>query len=117
MPSSLLLTVIYLFQTIGVTNDGNSQSTDGIIDGLQNDFRNYHFDLMKCRENMSIEIPVQDGIVTDWDLLENLWDHALSTHIGTDLKNTPVLMTEKSFTIPQSRKRYVSSPSHPVASP
>ena len=59
--------------------------------------KNYHFDLMNFRENMSIESPLNDGIVEDWDLVDQLWDHALTQQLRTDLKGVPVMMTEKSY--------------------
>ena len=55
---------------------------------------------------MKIEYPIRDGIVCDWDLLEKVWDYALSNHLQTVLKDTPVLVTEKVYNFPANRQKY-----------
>jgi actin-related protein len=67
--------------------------------------RDFNFDLSNFRENSSIESPLRDGIVTDWELLEKLWTRAMTTYISGDLRETPVLLAEKPYTLLESRKR------------
>ena len=72
--------------------------------------KDYVYDIFKYRENMSIECPVRDGLVSDWDALEKLWEHALSTYCGREggnLNETPVLLAEKPYAPISSRHRCV----------
>ncbi|KZV16607.1 actin-related protein 4 [Dorcoceras hygrometricum] len=32
------------------------------------------------RDHMEVLSPIKDGIVVDWDMVENIWDHALSSY-------------------------------------
>ena len=54
---------------------------------------------------MGIEHAVRDGLITDWDILEKLWDHSLSSYLKVDCKDTPVLMAEKSYNSSSSRQK------------
>jgi actin-like protein 6A len=61
------------------------------------------------RDNMEIRSALDKGLstqvryilltesVTDWDLTEQLWDHAFKTRLGIDPKAHPILMSEPSF--------------------
>ena len=65
----------------------------------------YHFD-EKYRPNMSMSSPVVDGVITDWDLLEALWDYSIPTMLKMDsVNNVPVLVAEKPYTSLASRQR------------
>ncbi|KAG5514148.1 hypothetical protein RHGRI_035523 [Rhododendron griersonianum] len=30
-----------------------------------------------CRDHMEVLSPIKDGVVVDWEIVENIWDHAL----------------------------------------
>jgi len=71
--------------------------------------REFAFDLNKVQQNMGVESPIRDGLVTDWDLLEKLWEHSIVKYCGRSdysLKDTPVLVGEKPYTPAASRHRY-----------
>ena len=54
---------------------------------------------------MSIESPVQDGLITDWDALEAIWEYSLEKYVKIDPKNTPVLFAEKPYNPPKNRHK------------
>ena len=53
---------------------------------------------------MSVESPLNDGIIEDWDLIDKLWEHA-SGNFGVELKRASVMMTEKSYAPLDFRKK------------
>lgn len=55
---------------------------------------------------MAVSAPVEDGVITDWDSIEKLWDYSVSNYLKVDTKDTPVLMSEKPYNSPASRHRY-----------
>jgi len=57
--------------------------------------KSYQHDLSMPRAGMSVEHPVQDGIVCDWDAYESLWGYALRNYLRADMRETPVLLSEK----------------------
>jgi actin-like protein 6A len=83
--------------------NSNQNISSGTLNHVQ---QNLVFNPTKYRNNMEITSPVRDGIVVDWDLLEKLWNYALSTSLKADLKGLPVLISEKPYASPTSRRRY-----------
>jgi actin-like protein 6A len=57
---------------------------------------------------MSIQHAVRDGLVVDWDILQELWDHSMSTYIKVDCKETPVLLSEKAYNSSAARQRCIN---------
>lgn len=53
--------------------------------------------------NLEVGYPVVDGIVADHELYQHLWEEDLRSYLKTDLKDTPVLLTEKPFQSAASR--------------
>eukprot|EP00823_Brevimastigomonas_motovehiculus_P003264 TRINITY_DN1973_c0_g1_i1.p1 TRINITY_DN1973_c0_g1~~TRINITY_DN1973_c0_g1_i1.p1 ORF type:complete len:522 (+),score=171.06 TRINITY_DN1973_c0_g1_i1:80-1645(+) len=49
------------------------------------------------REHQEIEFPVQYGLVTDWDGVEALWNHASAGVLSVDLREHPVLVSESNY--------------------
>lgn len=95
----------YFPTSVGVSHgagDGFSSSGGATKDGK----KGYNFDIANFREDMAIESPIQDGQITDWDLLESIWEHALSKYLKVDMKETPILLTEKPYNPPYARQRY-----------
>ena len=54
---------------------------------------------------MAIESAVRDGVISDWDLFEKLWEYSINDYIRVDVKQTPVLMAEKPYNPPSSRQK------------
>ncbi len=72
--------------------------------GLQKK-RERHFDIARYRDNFAIEVPVVDGIISDWDSMEKIWEHAMANYLKSDNKDTPVLFSEKPHNTPKNRQR------------
>lgn len=70
--------------------------------------RSCNFDLAHFKENMSVESPITDSRITDWDLLENIWEHAMARYLKADIKESPILISEKPFNPPSARQRYMN---------
>lgn len=68
----------------------------------------YHCDLSYFRENMSVQHAVRDGLVVDWDIWQELWDHSMSSYVKVDCRETPVLMAEKAYNSSAARQKCVS---------
>ena len=47
--------------------------------------RKIDFDIAKFRENMTIESPIKNGQIVDWDLLEKIWEYAMNRYMKVDI--------------------------------
>ena len=88
-------------QAVGV-NRGAEASSSSVASGSK---KSCHFDIVNFKEDLAIESPITDGQITDWDLLESIWDHALSNYLKVELKESPILLTEKPYNPPYARQR------------
>ncbi|XP_038678863.1 actin-related protein 4-like isoform X2 [Tripterygium wilfordii] len=57
------------------------------------------------RDHMEVLSPLKDGIVVDWDIVDNLWDHAFRECLLIDPKEHPMLLAEPSSNIQLQRER------------
>ena len=46
------------------------------------------------RHALSLNYPIQRGIVTDWDAMETIWHYVFSDELKTAPEDHPVFMTE-----------------------
>ncbi|KAL0289641.1 UNVERIFIED_CONTAM: Actin-related protein 4 [Sesamum calycinum] len=53
----------------------------------------------------SVLSPTKDGIVVDWDMVENIWDHALRKCLLVDPKEHPMLLAEPCSNTQQQREK------------
>ncbi len=60
---------------------------------------------LSFRPNQDLSFPVRDGLVQDWDMIENIWDQALSKNLRISLKGRPLLLAEKPYTQPKYRQK------------
>lgn len=67
--------------------------------------KQYFFDIDKHRDGLVIENPMLTSLVTDWDLLEKIWEHSTSYYLKVDTKETPVLLSEKCYNSSQLRQK------------
>ena len=54
---------------------------------------------------MSLECPIRDGQIADWELLERIWEHAMNRYMKVDIKESPVLIAEKPQNPPAARQQ------------
>lgn len=64
---------------------------------------NYYYNLNHYRENMAIEHVIDSDGVMNWDLFRNLFENAINNYVKVNVKETPVLITEKPFTSTAAR--------------
>ncbi|MED6182546.1 Actin-like 6A [Stylosanthes scabra] len=57
------------------------------------------------RDHMEVLSPLKDGIVADWDIVDNIWDHAFRECLLIDPKEHPMLLAEPSSNTQQQRER------------
>lgn len=52
---------------------------------------------------MDVHFPVVDGVIVDYDLYQQVWEEDLQMHLRTEIKDTPVLLSEKPYQSPAAR--------------
>ncbi|KAL0697881.1 hypothetical protein Bca4012_054003 [Brassica carinata] len=57
------------------------------------------------RDHMEILSPIKDGIVSDWDLVDNIWEHAFRSCLMIDPKEHPMLLAEPPLNTQQQREK------------
>lgn len=57
------------------------------------------------RENMDIRSPIQNGLISDWDGVQNLIQHVYEKELRIAPNEHPVLFSEPSFNTPQLREK------------
>lgn len=57
------------------------------------------------RDHMEVLSPIKDGVVMDWDIVENIWDHAFRECLLIDPKEHPMLLAESSSNNQQQREK------------
>ncbi|KAE8678843.1 Actin-related protein 4 [Hibiscus syriacus] len=57
------------------------------------------------RDHMEVVSPLKDGVVVDWDIVDNIWDHALKDCLLVDPKEHPMLLAEPSSNTQQQREK------------
>ncbi|CAB1112598.1 unnamed protein product [Ectocarpus sp. CCAP 1310/34] len=62
--------------------------------------------LMGGGADMDVLPLMEDGFVTDWDLIEKVWEHAERTRLKTKLSDHQVLISEKPFNSSKERMMY-----------
>ncbi|GJV03137.1 actin-related protein 4 [Tanacetum coccineum] len=60
------------------------------------------------RDHMEVIPAIKDGIVTDWDIVETIWDHAFRECLLVDPKEHPMLLAEPSSNTQQQREKLPS---------
>ena len=103
-----MFTVFLFVKVVGILdNIDDKESAQGVNNASGNsDAVSYHFDIEKHREGMQLKSPICDGTVSDWDLLEKIWDYALPEMLKMDsIQDIPVLIAEKPYNSSASRQR------------
>ncbi|CAM9575861.1 unnamed protein product [Ectocarpus sp. 6 AP-2014] len=92
---------------------GSGESEGGAANGEEKDegdgrtVYRWHLDsLMGGGADMDVVPLMEDGFVTDWDLMEKVWEHAEQTRLKTKLSDHPVLISEKPFNSSKERMKY-----------
>ncbi|XP_077223273.1 actin-related protein 4 isoform X2 [Tasmannia lanceolata] len=57
------------------------------------------------RDHMEVLSPMKDGVVVDWEIVDNIWDYAFKERLLIDPKEHPMLLAEPSTNTPLQRER------------
>ena len=58
----------------------------------------YQFDpALHFREGSSVHHAVREGLISNWDSYEALWEHAVRDSLKVDTRETPLLIAEKPY--------------------
>lgn len=49
------------------------------------------------RKGMALANPIHNGLISDWDSMERVWDHGLKTELRLKPSEHPIMMSEPSF--------------------
>jgi actin-like protein 6A len=60
------------------------------------------------RDHMKVESPFSNGVISNWDHIERLVDHAYSNRLGIKSEDHPILMAEIPYQSRQAREQMVS---------
>ncbi|KAJ1928245.1 NuA4 histone acetyltransferase subunit [Tieghemiomyces parasiticus] len=59
------------------------------------------------RPNMGLKSPLEDGLVTDWDIYENLWNYCFQKRLRVSPSENPLFVTETAWNTPALREKLV----------
>ncbi|CAG8602425.1 5421_t:CDS:2 [Paraglomus occultum] len=59
------------------------------------------------RPNMEVKNPLNDGLVEDWDALEQIWDYALKSRLHVDPREHPLLVSEVAWNTREHREKLI----------
>lgn len=68
--------------------------------------REYKFDLGHNDERLEVRHPLKEGLIEDWEMVEQIWQHANKTALSVDLAQTPVMLVERAFNSSKLRQEY-----------
>ncbi|KAM3259698.1 hypothetical protein ACQJBY_051153 [Aegilops geniculata] len=57
------------------------------------------------RDHMEVISPMKDGTVTDWDVVDNIWNHAFRRRLLINPEEHPMLIAEPSINSAQQREK------------
>ncbi|VFQ86681.1 unnamed protein product [Cuscuta campestris] len=57
------------------------------------------------RDHMEAISPIKDGVVADWEIVDNIWDHAFRECLLIDPKEHPMLLAEPCSNTQQQREK------------
>lgn len=57
------------------------------------------------RDHMEVISPFKDGVVADWDMVDNIWNHAFRQRLLIDPTEHPILLAEPSINTAHQREK------------
>ena len=62
-------------------------------------------DINTWRADMEIKNPMEDGLVKDWDAVEQIWQAAYTSMLRVSSAEHPLLCTEPAWNTPENREK------------
>jgi len=95
-------------QTIGddMAEDFKASSSSASSSAAKGKRRQFYVgdDAAYRRDGMEITRPVQHGVVTDWDAMEHILDHAIKKQLFVDPKEHPFIIASRAFDTRERRE-------------
>jgi actin-related protein len=106
----------YIFPTVGAYSPAPSSissSTESAASGYLANIFNWFsgkFTLGYTSSSFGQELdwtrrPITEGVVTDWDALEAVWQHAYDSCLRTSASDHPLMITESAWAEPAQREK------------
>ncbi|GFP94644.1 actin-related protein 4 [Phtheirospermum japonicum] len=108
-PKAVFPSVVGSIDEMEIDDADNSDKNSGSApDSKSKSKRKFYVgsqDLGFRRDHMEVLSPFKDGIVAEWDMVENIWDHALRKCLLIDPKEHPMLLAEPCSNTQQQREK------------
>ena len=74
--------------------------------GTENDKKHIgSSDIYTLKPGMEILSPFEDGLISDWDLFESLWEHSYKNALRADSSEHPVMFSDPSWDTKANREK------------
>jgi len=90
--------------TVGVSQQGIGENQDIDPDVKKNYYVGTNAITYK-RPHMEIMNPLSDGLIKDWDAMEQIWNHTFHERLNINPSDHPILLAEPSFNTRQIREK------------
>lgn len=95
--------------TTGTSSNGSHSTSENNIKSAQPAKKRVYFigdnSIHVPRNDMEIKNPMTDGIVSDWDAMENIWSHIFDKTLRVDCHEHPLLITEQIWNTRENREK------------
>lgn len=92
---------------VGFAGEDTPKSMFPTSYGVDKENKHYIGDsqLNTWRPDMEIKNPMRDGLIHDWDAMENIWQAAYSDMLHVNSTEHPLLCTEPAWNSPENREK------------
>ncbi|XP_020974425.1 actin-related protein 4A isoform X2 [Arachis ipaensis] len=118
-PKAVFPSVVGAIDQMDINGHGDGEENLGAAAELPNNAKNLDSDKTKgkCklyvgsqslgyrRDYMEVLSPLKNGVVADWNIVDNIWDHALRDCLLVDPKERPMLLSEPCNNTQEQRER------------
>ncbi|KAI9277815.1 actin family [Sporodiniella umbellata] len=90
------------------TQLGYIDGQDGEDVSMDDNKRQYYIGdnlVNKFKPNMSTTLPLKDGLIEDWDAVENIWNATFRSMLGVQPEDHPLLCTEPAWNSKDNREK------------
>ncbi|KAG2411031.1 Actin-related protein [Vigna angularis] len=118
-PKAVFPSVVGAIDQMDIDGPVHAGVSSGSAVDLQNNKKNHESDRTKekCklyvgsqslgyrRDYMELLSPLKNGVIVDWNIVDNIWDHALRECLLVDPKERPMLLAEQCSNTQEQRER------------
>ncbi|CAL0312455.1 unnamed protein product [Lupinus luteus] len=118
-PKAVFPSVVGAIDQMDIDGHGDAAENMGAAVEIQNNAKNLDSEKTKAkcklyvgsqslgyrRDHMEVLSPLKNGVVVDWNIVDNIWDHALRECLLVDPKERPMLLAEPCSNTQEQRER------------